>query len=727
VNTSSHTTQGQSDDPDEYVSWSVDFPTAETPTVCAERTYQAADIAVFGADIWPLDAMNDDPSRIRVQLRFDTWPFGFRDFAKHVAYALINHGSPPSLLDARYGNHVKWPSSGTIQKILHNLKTHIDWLVGDWSRAHPDTQVRTLRDLDSEHLNECRQRVDRSADKNTTKYTKLEQIVRVWHLNPWLPPDQQWPEPVWRNEGWKPKRKSGDNSTKRLAQDTMGPLLEWSVAFVTQFADDILSAHTHYEERMQQTKKSVAVRREALRVLKRYAEQGMTIPAMPVQRGVSDTGRASWGVMEYKHLIDGNVFSAIYGLMSDRPLLSADPSAAALDFETSGKFHERGWAPFITVDDVKPRKFHHYPMPGRLVGHLRTACLIVAAYLTGARSEEIRGWEHGAAPDPIDNVGGSRLHLIRGAVWKGNHAKVDGTPRKGKDAVWATLPATSEAIHVTERIARLSGKDRGLLFTDTGRMIASGTATVWISEFVDFVNDRLVPYSADPAAFLIPSDPDGPITLSRFRRTLAWFIRNRPNGEAVAAIQYQHLSVVISGGYAGTKDSGMQDLLLEEDWRHRMRTIEYLRDLIDEGGSISGPASDRAIVAARKLPRHLTPADERRLRKDASMVVYENPAALALCVYDEENALCHKIKLANRNDQPNLLECIDGCRNSARTEKHIDALTSEAEVLRVQATLSPLPLAQAFIAEAERKLRIVEEHERNRGSQTMDTNEDEAR
>lgn len=727
MNTHSDMTQDQPDESDEAASSSVDFPTLGTLTICTQRTHQAAAIAVFGADVWPLDAMNDDPSRLRVRLRFDTWPPGFRDFAKHVAYALINHGNPPSLLDKRYGNHVRWPSAGTIHKILHNLKMHVDWLVGDWSLAHPDTPVRTLRDLDSEHLNECRQRVDRSTHATTTKYMKLEPIVRVWHLNPWLPPDQQWPEPTWRNEGWKPKRKSGENMTKRLAQDTMGPLLEWSVAFVTQFADDILSAHNHYEERMRQMKTSGAVRSQALRILEEYAEQGLAIPEQVVPSGSSEMARASWGAMEYKHLIDGKVFSAMYMLMSDKPLLSGDLSVAALDFDTRAMFHEKRWAQFITVDDMKPRKFHNHPLPGRLVGHLRTACLIVAAYLTGARSEEIRAWEHGAAPDPIDSAGGSRLHLIRGAVWKGNHAKDDGTPRRGKVAVWATLPAASEAIHVTERIAGLAGDDSGPLFTDTGRMIATGTATTWIREFVNFVNDRLVPHSADPAAFLIPEDPDGPITLSRFRRTLAWFIRNRPNGDAVAAVQYQHLSVVISGGYAGTKESGMQDLLLEEDWLHRMRTIEYLRDLIDDGTSISGPASDRAVAAAQKLPRHLTPADERRLRKDASMVVYENPAALALCVYDEENALCHKLKLANRNDQPNLLECIEGCRNSARTEKHLDALASEAEVLRIQATLSPLPLAQAFIAEAERKLRIVEEHERNRPSPSQPTNEDETR
>ena len=340
--------------------------------------------------------------------------------------------------------------------------------------------------------------------------------------------------------------------------------------------------------------------------------------------------------------------------------------------------------------------------------------MIVAGYLTGARPEEICGWQHEAAPTPLQRPGGSRLHLIHGRVWKGSRADESGALGKGQEAAWATIPAATKAIHVAEQISQLFGRTDGLLFSDTGRQTAPSTVTLWIKDFVSFINERLVPHCVSPQALQIPEDPDGAITLRRFRRTLAWFIHNRPNGETTTAIQYQHLGTVIGGGYAGTKESGMNDLLLEEDWSHRRRTVEHLRSLLDSGEGLSGPAASRALGATEKLLRALTPADERRLRKDGSLLIYDNPAAVALCVFDERRALCHKIKLAGKDNQPSLLECVDGCQNCARTDGQLQELESEAAALQANAALSPLPLAQAFLARSERNLLIVSQHRSTR-------------
>ncbi|WP_144406367.1 hypothetical protein [Arthrobacter sp. SPG23] len=624
---------------------------------------------------------------------------------------LINHGNPPSLLDLASGNHVRWPSGGTIHKILHGLKTQIDWLVGKWSDAHPEVPVRNIGDLDSGHLDDCRRHIEQSDYAATTKFNKLEQLVRMWHLNPWLPEDQQWPEPIWREEKWKPQRKAIENSTKRLTQDAMGPLLEWSIAFVTRFADDIFAAHDRFQEREGRIAKAGNARRLAQEILQDHVNRGLPVPAQSSTSRRGDPDRVSWGALAYQHLIHENTFSAVFGQMPVRPVLSSDPALTAIDCDITAHFHQQPWIPYIQAEDLRPRTFHNHLLPGRLLGHLRTACMIVAAYLTGARSEEVRAWEFGAAPDPLEEPGGSCVHLIKGKVSKGYSASEDGAPRQGREAVWATVPVATEAIRVAERIAEVSGTPAGLLFTDTGRMIASGTSTTWITDFITFVNERLVPHTASPQAFLIPSDPEGTVTLGRFRRTLAWFIRNRPNGEATAAIQYQHLSVVISGGYAGTKESGMQDLLLEEDWLHRKQTIAHLQDILAEGRTLNGPAAERAVAAVQRVPRQLTPGDERRLRRDKTLLIYENPGAVALCVFDETRALCHKLKQSDRDDRPDLLGCVDGCHNCARTPEHNRILLADAENFQRQAKLSPLPLAQAFIARAERNLRVAGDNE----------------
>lgn len=693
----------------------VDYPSAATPSISQNRIHQDAAIAPFSADVWPMNALANDPSRPLPRLRFDGWPVDFRDSAKHLAYVLINHGNPEILTDEAHGNYVKWPQAGTIENLLGQLKHHVDWLLGEWSDRHPDTPVHTPRDLDSEHLHDCRRRVDISSSSVDSKRKSLECLIRVWHLNPWLPEGLQWPEPTWHREAWKP-RTGGvrENATKRLSQATMGPLLEWSIAFVTTFCDDIFSAHADYHGRIDDLPAGEGQCHAARTILQEYVRTETPLPAAVSWSGTKRAEEVGWAVLAYRHRIDTIYLGRALAKMLVRPPVSKDASLTALDFKVEGLFHGQPWTPSIGVYDVKPRLISRNTLPGPLLGHLRTAAIIVAGYLTGARPEEICGWQHGAAPAPLERPGGSRLHLIRGRVWKGSRADDSGALGTGQEAAWATIPAATKAIHVAEQISQLFGRDDGLLFSDTGRQTAPSTVALWIRDFVSFINERLVPYSVDPQALQIPEDPDGAITLRRFRRTLAWFIHNRPNGETATAIQYQHLGTVIGGGYAGTKESGMNDLLLEEDWSHRRRTVDHLRNLLDSGEGLSGPAAARAFAATDKLPRHLTPADERRLRKDGTLLIYDNPAAVALCVYDERRALCHKIKLAGKDGQPSLLDCVDGCLNCARTDGQLQELESAAGALQANAALSPLPLAQAFLARSERNLLLVSQHRSTR-------------
>lgn len=692
----------------------LDYPSPTTPSISQNRIHQDALVAPFGADVWPMNALANDPSRPLPRLRFDGWPEAFRDSAKHLAYVLINYGNPEILTDEAHGNYVKWPQAGTIENLLGQLKDHVDWLLGEWSDRHPDTPVQTPRDLDSEHFNDCRRRVDNSGSSVDSKRKRLECLVRVWHLNPWLPEGLQWPEPTWRHEAWKPRSGVHENATKRLSQATMGPLLEWSIAFVTTFCDDIFSAHANYHGRTDNLPAGEDQYHAARTILQEYVRTETPLPAAPAWSGTKRAGEVGWSVLSYRHRIDTLYMSRSLARMLVRPPVSDNASLTALDFKVDGLFHGRPWTPSIGVYDVKPRSISRNTLPGPLLGHLRTAAIIVSGYLTGARPEEICGWSHGAAPAPVERHGGSRLHLIHGRVWKGSRATESGTLGNGQEAVWATIPIATKAIHVAEQIGQLFGNDDGLLFSDTGRQTAPSTVAIWIRDFVCFINERLVPHCVNAQALQIPEDPDGAITLRRFRRTLAWFIHNRPNGETTTAIQYQHLGTVIGRGYAGTKEAGMNDLLLEEDWSHRRRTVDHLRGLLDSGEGLSGPAADRAFSATERLPRHLTPADERRLRKDGTLLIYDNPAAVALCVYDERRALCHKIKLAGKDSQPSLLECVDGCLNCARTDGQLQKLESEAAAFQTNATLSPLPLAQAFLARSERNLLIVSQHRSNR-------------
>ncbi len=67
--------------------------------------------------------------------------------------------------------------------------------------------------------------------------------------------------------------------------------------------------------------------------------------------------------------------------------------------------------------------------------------------------------------------------------------------------------------------------------------------TAWVN---DFASQQGLPTER------IPDDPDGPIVLKRFRRTVAWHIARLPGGRIALATQYGHLRAsAVTDGYSG--------------------------------------------------------------------------------------------------------------------------------------------------------------------------------
>lgn len=691
------------------------FPAVDSPSIAPHRVQNAdVPIARFGASSWSLAALDkgDRPTRT---IHFAEWPDGFSNFARHVAYVLINQGNPEALVDQPGSAMARWPSGASIDNILHRLRAQAHWLTKEWSRANPDTPVVAPDDMDPKHLDDLKFWIEEKHTNARVRGKALSEVIRVWHLNPWLPEECQWPEPMWRHHDWVPKRRKSENKTLPINESSFAPLLDWAIAFVTSFAPDVIAAQKHYLDQISSCPLSDVM--TAADYLDEYASAGVPLPPRPAAAGRKRASGVGWHVLEYRHGLPCKAFSSAFtGARKARLRLSTDSTLTALDTPITGEFKGRAWIPFIGVYDVAfagaGRNKQH---GGPLAVHLRTACMIVIIALTGMRPEEVLNLQQGAALDPITRPLGSRLQLIQGRVFKGVSRLEDGSPRDARPAVWATIPVAAAAVRVAEQVNEILGRSGGLLFSEEGYVsVYTRTATGWISSFIEFVNTRLVPHTERPALFTIPPDPDGAVTLSRFRRTLAWFIRHRPNGDITAAIQFQHLDVTMSEGYGGTKESGIPGLILDEDWNHRKATIRQLDDLLSSGKGIGGPAAERAIEATRKLPRHLQPADERRLRKDKSLTVYDNPAAIALCIYNESTALCQKIKQAAKDTGPDLLGCLDGCPNCVRTDDHLVHLTLQTCALRDQAEIVPLPMAQSLLFQADRNERIIRDFDATR-------------
>jgi hypothetical protein len=97
----------------------------------------------------------------------------------------------------------------------------------------------------------------------------------------------------------------------------------------------------------------------------------------------------------------------------------------------------------------------------------------------------------------------------------------------------------------------------------------------------------------------IPADPDGPVTISRFRRTIAWHIPACPAAGSPLTIQYGHLrTITTSEGYSERARHGLRAVLDIETARAMADYLHQLRDRLDHGEAISGPAAQRMLRAA---------------------------------------------------------------------------------------------------------------------------------
>ena len=202
-------------------------------------------------------------------------------------------------------------------------------------------------------------------------------------------------------------------------------------------------------------------------------------------------------------------------------------------------------------------------------------------------------------------------------------------------------------------------------------MITARAANGRIAEFISWVNTYAREHGLDSEA--IPADPDGLVTLSRFRRTVAWHIARLPGGRIALAIQYGHLrTITTSEGYSGRARHGLARVLDIETAAIMVDYLHHVSDRLDVGNAVSGPAAARLINAARDAASRyegmfLSPRQARALLTDPGLQVHDNPRAFLACNYDPAKALCHPGRAADKTaGHPDLDRCNPACANIAR-------------------------------------------------------------
>ncbi|MCC3655744.1 hypothetical protein LIX60_30660 [Streptomyces sp. S07_1.15] len=335
------------------------------------------------------------------------------------------------------------------------------------------------------------------------------------------------------------------------------------------------------------------------------------------------------------------------------------------------------WTKNIAYGDVK-----------KLVRTLSTACFLLVAYLTGCRPGEAVNLRRGCLRR--DKV--TKLWEVHGRKWKNARDKNGAKIPEGqfRDEPWIAPDLVATAIGVQERLHDADVLFPVWLVADERDQHEGGGARTLASinkdlnRFIAWVN---VFCGRHGRSDVIPVDPKS-LTSSRLRRTLAWFICRRPRGMIAAAIQYGHLRVQITQGYAGTYASGFPDDLAFERWLTRLEDLQDADRRLKAGEHVSGPAAgtyrSRVSGGARKFAGRVlrTGAEARHVMANASLQIY--PGKGMTCVFAAATARCElEPSLDDARVTPDTEGCHPACGNICRTEENIDELRAEAAELRI--------------------------------------------
>lgn len=371
----------------------------------------------------------------------------------------------------------------------------------------------------------------------------------------------------------------------------------------------------------------------------------------------------------------------------------------------------------------------------RMLHDALAACYLIVALLSGMRDSEVTALRRGQLRILRDENGDPYRFLIDATIYKGRK-KIEGDSH-----TWVVPKVVADAVAVAEMIQDHLAGARGpsptdyetdLIFQQPSIQIGcvepftERTANEYIRTFAARCND-LAMAAADRAKdecerqkltelYLIPNDPATGSPWSwatrQYRRTLAWFIANRPYGIVAGALQYGHLSSLMFEGYAGTSQSGYLDEIETERFLARERDIVAYHEDFLSGIKIGGPRGrlleaefaeiERGLKIEFAQQQYLDPlpgqiiGDGRRTKLLNNIAANLHPGFINDCFYYAEHAMCNRDKSATG---PTWERCdAKKCPNSCIGQKHIPVLKElilDAEKMKAD---TKFPLQQKILS-----------------------------
>lgn len=645
----------------------------------------------FADDRWDMDpAIFEDHAKAR-SLNFAPIPQPLRREAKYYIWQLLNHTEPVTIRRANGGR----PSILSVVQTFSPFKAFLSWLdsqaVTAFARVTHHMLDDYLADLAEQELSVGR------------KYDRVVEVRRLWAFRDVLPERLRLPSsPPWGGEDSRELFGSvhggRENRTPRIQERTMQQLLRWAIRFIEDWAEDILAAHAEHVELHENDpheRRLVGggppprgeIHQRMTAYLARLRESGGALPGT--------LGEGGSYTIDWRHvgIILGCQDSVRRTASGRMAIESGIPIAddAYLDTPITGLLDDKPW---------RERSITYREGP-KLARLLSTASFIICSYLSGARPGEVLNLRRGCVEYDADND----LWLVRGRYYK-NAVDADGNKLPDGELrrdPWVVVEIVARAIDVLERLhphsllfsTWLEPYRRRQTLKRQGSARTDDSIALDLAAFVHWVNEECRSRGRTDG---IPADQSGPLAPSRFRRTLAWFIRRRPRGLVAASIQYGHVHTRLLQGYAGSYESGFPDEYAFEDWLFRLENIAEDQQSLDAGEHVSGPAAEayrhRVTEADHQFAGHVltTTKQARDLIGNPLLQIHHGQGMT--CVLNPVHAAC---QLRGTADDPLVTpdtdDCRPKCRNLARTDRDILHIQQQHDAL---AEIVADPLAPAI-------------------------------
>ncbi len=214
-------------------SWRDDAPIiANAKRIIREE----APISTFGENVWNLAAMAPPRKRVHLTCNFESIPSQFRLPVKKAMWLLINEGKPSRAIRRGGTNSKRWVAPGTIASFIGDIRAFLNYV------AVETPEVRSLRGIVCETMDAYVGTLERKIGREAagSHYSS----IRLLHdLTADLHARERLKEPSWVDDKvFLINRSKFDNATQPIPDAVLTPMLLWSLAFIEQFADDILSA-----------------------------------------------------------------------------------------------------------------------------------------------------------------------------------------------------------------------------------------------------------------------------------------------------------------------------------------------------------------------------------------------------------------------------------------------------------------------------------------------------